>query len=365
MGMLRSFDLVSVWSFPLILSAGLKVMSLLSITISLLMVFREFRFYERLVFLLFTILSFIVGYKMDNLFSIFFFPFVLFGAKHISYQKILKFYFLVGFSFCFINLIGSKIGFFPDKIVYVERELGVSSNYGRHCFGFSWPTDGAIVLFHVLFSYWLLKKLKLKVIDYLFFALVLSLIAFYMDARLAACCIALMILISIFLRMIHFKISESVRRLLVLSIPFFTILSFLVVVFYDSSSLVWIVIDNILSNRLHIGQDSLSYYGIPLFGQMIVMYGGDDSGALYNYIDSSYLQLFILNGLIYAIFILYSYLFLSYRGYKTNNNSILFGVFVTSFAGFIAQYIMAYLLNPLILALLAKIDVKKECSRKE
>jgi hypothetical protein len=84
------------------------------------------------------------------------------------------------------------------------------------------------------------------------------------------------------------------------------------------------------------------------------MYGGDNSGALYNFIDSSYLQLIVLYGIVYTVIYLLLFSIVGYQSYKRCDRVILVALLVAGFSGIISQHFLQIYMNPLLVALTAK-----------
>ena len=125
---------------------------------------------------------------------------------------------------------------------------------------------------------------------------------------------------------------------------------------YEPTNLTWIAIDLVLSGRLDFGQEALSNYGIPLLGQLYRLQGGEIDANMYNFIDSSYLQLFIIYGLFYTFLILIAYCIFGYQSYLRRDYVILIALFVAGISGAIAQHFIQFFMNPLLLLLFTNND---------
>ena len=116
----------------------------------------------------------------------------------------------------------------------------------------------------------------------------------------------------------------------------------------------------ILSYRLRIGQEAILNDGVPLWGQYYKLYGGESDSNLYNFIDSSYLQLLVIYGLVYTIIIIGAFVYLSYKSYRRHNYVLLLALFIAGISGAIAQHFIQFFMNPLLLLLFADDDLENE-----
>lgn len=93
-----------------------------------------------------------------------------------------------------------------------------------------------------------------------------------------------------------------------------TILFIVLMFLFDKIDFVSKTIDEILSNRLTLSCAAMEDYGVRLFGQPIEWVGGtnifDTEWRVYNYVDSSYMQILFSYGIIVLMILLIGYHFL-------------------------------------------------------
>lgn len=93
-----------------------------------------------------------------------------------------------------------------------------------------------------------------------------------------------------------------------------TILFIVLMFLFDKIDFVSKTIDEILSNRLTLSCAAMEDYGVHLFGQSIEWVGGtnifDTEWRVYNYVDSSYMQILFSYGIIVLMILLIGYHFL-------------------------------------------------------
>jgi hypothetical protein len=346
---------------PDVLLYGIELLSFAALLIQLLSVFGELSPWSKIVCLLVFVVSIIIGYNTESLFFMFFFFASVYGAKGLAYPDILKAYFRTSFIFCISILTLCYFGFVKNKIDYaIGREM-LAGAAERNSFGYAWPTDLASHIFFILLTFWIVKKGRLSVINILSFLCVTYWLLIYTDARLGCGCILLLLLFSVYLYF-QSRIPSLLNVLFgtwtVLWIPLLLFGSLWSTINYDSSSIIWMGIDVLLSGRLGIGQEMLDYKGVTFFGQTVEMNGGDVSAGEYSYIDSSFLQSMIIYGIVFSALLIIAYMCVSYKAYKRKDYVFLCAVIISGISGFVAQHFLQIFMNPLLIALFAEHIIK-------
>ena len=115
------------------------------------------------------------------------------------------------------------------------------------------------------------------------------------------------------------------------------------------------MIDVLLSGRLSLGKEAFETAGIPLWGQFYEMFGSvRDYGAAYNYLDNSYVQLLVINGLIYTGLLVIAYMYIMKEAYRRRDFLLMYSIFFAGVSGLIAQHFIEMYMNPFLIALFAK-----------
>ena len=115
-----------------------------------------------------------------------------------------------------------------------------------------------------------------------------------------------------------------------------------------------LLINFFLSGRLALGFDALMSKGIPLLGQKYIQYGAG-SGIYYNFIDSSYLVLLIIYGIILFLLVMYVYVRICSHCISIRNRVLLYVLFIIAINSMIEQHFMEFAYNPFYMAFSAKL----------
>ena len=354
------FKIELAWYYP---SSIFKYIALLSLTINLFLSIQKYNIRQLLVIAAVALLVIYTGINAHEITRLSLSFALIVGAKDLDFKSILKVCFFTGFSLCLISLVGSSIGLIENKVLFMNMdsmEMMGSSNVKRYSYGYGWPTGCAIHISFLCLIYWAYKDGLLKWREIISFLCVFWFVYHYNQARQAAIIILLMVLISFYLLHLHKRNKRGSRILmflLVLSIPLFTIISIVGTLLYDGSDIFWIAADIVFSNRLKLGYEAIEEYGFPWFGQYFEMIGGDTTYE-YNYVDSSYVQMYLLWGIVLTTFLLILYFVISLKGYKRGDMALLFAIMLAGLSSVTSQYLFQIMSCPFLLALFAKHSVK-------
>ncbi|MDT2740339.1 hypothetical protein [Enterococcus canintestini] len=237
------------------------------------------------------------SYKQVLIFSL-----IIIACKDIDFISILKFYLAISAFLLIVVVVLSQFDIIVD-IVFIRD--GVE----RHSLGTLYPTNVAARVFFCCLAYLVLKFDNLRLLDTVAVTILGIVVLRYTQGRLDSYLIVATALLFYFLS----KCGPGLKKFLAVigvAAPFFGFLiSYLASYFYDNSSLLWFNLNRLFSGRLALGKAALNLYPIKGFGQQIYEQGNGGLEGLNNfsnayfYIDSSYLNILIRFGYIFAFFI--------------------------------------------------------------
>lgn len=290
--------------------------------------------------------------------EVFYFAVILLGAKNVPFIKILKVYLLVNVAVLVSAFIASRLDIIED-LVYVRDFFGE-----RNSFGTIYPTDFAAHIFFLLSAgYYVIRK-KLQTYHIILGFIICAIVYYYCQTRLD--CLTMALLLLGLWRIQHKEngLSAAGNRktdfgFLQKNAPWFGTAGFVIMYFlsqfYMQNVSIFRFIDELLSNRLQLGNQGLQEYGFSLFGQHVAMNGNGGSVVLpadYFFIDSSFLTVYLCYGVVFLAIIL----FIHYSCCKkyAGDWHYLFILSVIVINCMIAHHMIDLAYNPFYLALLAK-----------
>ena len=346
---------VTLWKFYGEIATYFEYLALLFTTLLLGISAFSYKSHAFIFLFISVFLVLIIGSNSHQLELLYFSLSLVVGAKGLEFKDILKVHFYLSVSFCLLNIVGSQMGLIENAIQkdQSERLSIIDDTLFRESFGYDWCTDFASHVFLIILSLWILKK---GIFSKSQLCMLLGIAVFVLlktGTRMAAAGIVVIALLSFYIRYRNpYNISKFVWFFFILSTPICAILSLCVTMKYDSTDAVWMLVDMFLSGRLSLGQDAILYKGFPWFGQVYEMYGMGNSmgGDEYNYIDNTYIQSFVISGIIATIVLILCYVRICYKSYKQKILIIPLAVFISSLFGIITQFHFNVIYCPLLLA---------------
>ncbi len=281
------------------------------------------------------------------------------AAKDVSFTNIIKCYFYTTLILLLSVMLFSVVGIIKDLVFVVHGRAT------RYALGIVYPTDLASHVLYLILANVYLKYQKLNWHYYLSYLVIAFLLKLITDARLSIICIILIIptvLMAKAAEKSQCKIVRLIPSLYWAFIPFLAFTSFAGTYFFDNTNHIYYKIDHALSGRLSYGLMSMYRYRFTWLGQKVEETGlGGNKGLSvfhhgnigYFYIDSSYLRLIMIYGIIVTLIIVGVMIALSIRGVMRRDYALTAVLFIVTISCFVEQHLLELSYNPFLLALLA------------
>lgn len=239
--------------------------------------------------------------RMINIMDTFLF---IYSARNLDLRKIIKVTLNLHITLMLSILLSAFIGIIKNDIWY---RPDYSIRYGL---GYKYTTFTANYFFHMVLMYIYLKgEKKINIIECIAIAAINYCIYYLTDTR----AVYYLIVATIILTYIVGKIKNinteksSIKNLIYqYCIPILAVLTVIITIKYNPSNHLFKMIDEALTGRLTLSHSALETYGISLLGQNIEWVTGGSSleiNHLYNYVDSSYINILLNYGMIMLIFV--------------------------------------------------------------
>ncbi|WP_270631617.1 hypothetical protein [Limosilactobacillus mucosae] len=303
----------------------------------------------------------LITWRTSKEFSLFSMGIFVLGARNVDFKRIIKIYFYVGMlllAFVVISAMGGLI----RNLVY-RRDM---TNIVRQSFGIAYPTDFAAHVLYLILAYAYLKFGKIKWYDYAVFLAVAVFLVKFSDARLSAYAIILSIpvlwigqraqtdhLLSRFIASFYWTVPILSAYLVIIASYFFT-----------PSNKILTKVNNASSGRLFLGHKAISEYGFSMFGKQIIEHGWGGANGLkmsqnapanYFFVDSSFLRMTILYGIIMAIIILLAMTKISWESFQKGSFALASIIVIVSVSAMVEQRLLDLAYDPFLIALLANV----------
>lgn len=286
-------------------------------------------------------------------------PFVV-GAKNVNFKDIITWYMYLNVILLLTMAIFSLLGIIPNLI------YRAAPRPPRYSLGLIYTSSLATHYFYLVLAYCYLRFSKLRWTDYLL--IIIGDVIFMMITNTKLDFIATLIVIPVMViaqrAFRGHKLSEILASFWWMAVPITSSIIIFASYFYDDSNHIMKVVDDLTSGRLGLGHRALTNYDIHILGQTIVehTYGGSnglklanqlDGVSHYFFIDSSYIRMFLLWGLLVFILIIVYMTYIAMRSIFRRTFVLAAIILIASLNFMFEPDIIKIIYDPFLLALFA------------
>lgn len=295
------------------------------------------------------------------------------AAKNVSFDDIVKTYFNVNFWLLVVVIACSLLGVI-NNLSFVAQGRGT-----RYALGVIYPTDFAARILYLMLADAYLNFRNLNTTRYLVYVLIALACKQVTDARLNFYCMLLLIIVSAIAQVAeqNYQLQQHdwTNSIVYTYWTFTPILSAIAIFgtyFYDPTNNIYSKIDGMLSGRLTFGSMALQRYSVNLFGTKIKEHGYGNNMKLFHqginsyfFIDSSYMRLLIIFGLVALVVFIGISMFISIKNTLYGYYALPTILLIVAFSSVVEQHFMELTYNPFLLAFISTILLNRENIREE
>lgn len=292
------------------------------------------------------------GYYRTILFAV-----LVAGAIGISYQRLIKLYFLIVSGTLLITVICAVTGLIENYTVVRDGNI-------RMFFGINAPTNFASFVYFQILCWWYLRKEKLTYKEVAGTAVLTVLLYIFCNTR-TACILLLTVSVSMIWMKYRseiqiktgrpYQMNSLISGLCALAYPVLAIVMIGLTLLYSRNSVILSKIDTLITGRLSYGKKAFDIYGVSFFGKYIRLFGFDDGQAVSNYfyIDSSYVQMAVMFGLVMMVLLLLAFFIICEKAREQKDWIFLLVLVFAGLHSAIEPHLIEIQYCPFLLALLA------------
>lgn len=286
-------------------------------------------------------------------------PFVV-GAKNVNFKDIITWYVYLNIILLLTMAIFSLLGIIPNLI------YRAAPRPPRYSLGLIYTSSLATHYFYLVLAYCYLRFTKLKWSDYLL--ITVGDIIFMVITNTKLDFIATLVVIPVMIiaqrAFKGHKLSEILASFWWIAVPVSPFIIIFASYFYDGSNHIMKAINDLTSGRLSLGHRAFNNYNIKILGQTIVehTYGGSKGLKLANqlngvhhyfFIDSSYIRMILLWGLLMFVLIVVCMTYIAIRSALRRTFVLTAIILIASLNFMFEPDIIKIIYDPFLLALLA------------
>lgn len=315
---------------------------------------------ELLLILLFLTLGLITWRTAHYIDLLLIVPFVL-GAKNINFRDIIRWHFYLTILLVMTVMIFALIRIVPNLIYYSKLRPT------RYSLGMLYPSVIAAHYLYLVLDYCYLKFRKLNIFDYLLIIIGDIICMMLTNTKLDFWATLMVIPIMIIAQRAFFgkRLSNIIASFWWMATPVSATIIIFLSYFYKPSNQFFYKINTLLSGRLALGCEAFEKYNINLLGRKIIehSFGGVRGQKLasgsasfqsnYFYIDSSFVRMLLLWGLLVFIIVVCCLTFIAIRSTVRKTFVLSAIILVSSLSFMFEPHIIQIIYNPFLLALLS------------
>lgn len=289
------------------------------------------------------------------------------GARNVDFKRIIYIYLILGTVILSFIFFTSLVGLTKNLIFH--RGITI-----RRAFGIIYPTDFAAHVLYLVLAYCYLYFRKLSWKSYTVFILLAIFLIKYCDARLNAYALVLLIPVMMIGQRAQQKyiVSKCIANfywtLPILAAYITTFISYL----YTPYNRILEKINTLLSGRPYYSHTALTKYHITLFGQHIHENGLGAVGGIKNlavndfnyfFIDSGFIRLLVIYGLVMTLLILIIMTIISFRSIKEADYALASVMVIVTVSSIVEQRVLDFGYDPFLIAIFAQCYFTKRNKR--
>lgn len=279
---------------------------------------------------------------------------ILPGAGQIDFRKLIKVDVLISTVLTAVTILCSLAGII-DNLAW-----SMGNGKVRMAFGFIYSTDFAAHIFFLMLGWWYLRREKANWKDSIFWLAAGGLVWKFSIARNSAVLITLGAVLMLYC---HWTERTAVLEKKVLGYaPLLCAAGVSGLSIFYSQDIPWMMqLDRWFSTRLSLAKRAINIYGFSLWGKEIPMIGNGSktsSSELYYYIDSGYLQVGLLYGVVLLAIVLCLLTWICQKAAEQNQRILLWIVALACVHGMIEQHLFELEYFPFFLAAFANLKEK-------
>lgn len=341
------------YSDQVLLGFNLIAASLMLIKI----VFFDYSEVKDIVLILLVLMLFYLTGRYAQDYQLYYYAYFIIASKNIEYKKIIKFFVMLISILLLVTIACSLFDIIPNVKIGRDNEATL-----RFALGTIYPTDLAARVFYLMLTLVTLKKFNLKIQEYIIFISLTAMTYFITDTKLDALLMVLVLVVAMIKKYIINLFNYIKPLYLNLLIAIFVFGNVVMPYIYTPTIGILQKIDHALSGRLYYGHVAFKDYNITVFGQYIFQngWGGGRKVTDYFFIDSSYLRMLMMLGLVMFIIMLGAILYLSKKFLENKQYSLLIMLGLVLLSSAIDQHFIELTFNTILLTLTANTDYFKE-----
>ena len=344
----------------------LQLLSYLSVALVILKIYLFDHHNIRMLLIITLILAFaVISWRKSQSYLILDVVTLIVGTKGVHFKRVVHWYYRISLIMLVAVVLYSLIGVISN-LSYVVPNRGT-----RYALGIVYPTDLVSHVLYLMIAKSYLDFDKIRWPYYVVFIVLAYLMKQVADARLSTIAAIVLVIALIVAKQAQNKKRWAIKivSLFWTATPILVFIDLVAVLNYDPWNQLFIRANNLFSNRLALSSMAIKKYGTNLWGNHVIEHGwGGAKGlkmasvdsARYFYIDSSYVRLLVIYGLVVLVMIVAFMMYISIRATVEKDYALVVAMLVVTISCLVEQHLLDISFNPFLLATFAMTWSKKK-----
>lgn len=294
------------------------------------------------------------------------------GAKDVPLRKIIEWYFYLSLAMLLVLAAISLLNIVPNLVYHSMLRPT------RYALGMAYTTFVASHFLYIIFAYCYLRFGKMKWYDYIVILLAGIIVMKVTDTRLDFYETILLIPVMVIAQLA--QKGNLYSRILAsfwwITTPLLAAITLISSYFYDPKNQIFFKMNSLLSGRLSLSNEAFHRYPVNLFGRKIVehSFGGTKGASFANhnlyelstnyfYIDSSFVRMLLVWGLLVFVFVIGIIVFITIRDTAHHNYALPAIFLLIAINCVLEPHVLQLIYNPFLIALLATGRIKNQLEK--
>lgn len=292
---------------------------------------------------------------------------LILGIQGVNFDRVVRLSLQLNF-WLLVAVIACAMTGIIANLAFAAAERGT-----RYALGVIYPTDFAARVLYIMLADAYLNYRSLTWRRYTMYAVIAVVVKQVTDARLNFVCMLLLIPVIAVAKYTETQRSQnqqvSVTKLISLywvATPVLAATALLGTILYDPANHIETQIDHLLSGRLTLGHMALEKYPLIMLGQPVVEHGFGNNMSLfrngsahYMFIDSSFVRLFAVYGIITAVIIIGVMMYISIKQTHAGHYALPAILLIVTLSAVVEQHLLEPTYNLWLLALIPSINLPR------
>lgn len=292
---------------------------------------------------------------------------LILGMQGVNFDRVVRLSLQLNFWLLVAVIACATTGIIAN-LAFAAAERGT-----RYALGVIYPTDFAARVLYLVLADAYLNYRSLTWRRYVMYAVIAVTVKQITDARLNFACMLLLIPVLAFAKFAETRRSQNqqsgVAKLISLywvATPVLTATTLFGTILYDPANHIETQIDHLFSGRLTFGHMAIEKYPLSMFGQPVTEHGFGNNMSLfrngsghYMFIDSSFVRLFAVYGIITAVIIIGVMMYISIKQTHRGHYALPAILLIVTLSAVVEQHLLEPTYNLWLLALIPSMNLPR------